>query len=201
MPRAVDVEERRQSITEATARLIARGGLGAATMRDIATEAGWTTGVVTHYFTDKRELLLRTLQASLDQRQAARQAETEAGGLEALAVALRTALPIGDEGRRHWLVTLAFCSEAASDDELAAVQRGAYRGFRAHVASLIEDCSAARGSEAVRLAERLIAQVDGIALQALFDEESWPASRQLAALDEALAMLSGPTVATAPADE
>ena len=40
-----------------------------------------------------------------------------------------------------------------------------------------------------RLAERLIAAVDGVALQALFDPESWPPVRQLDALDEALDQL------------
>ena len=61
MPRVVDVEERRQELTDAAARLIARAGIGAATMREVAAEAGLTTGALTHYFADKRELLQCTL--------------------------------------------------------------------------------------------------------------------------------------------
>ena len=64
MPRVVDVEQRRAELTDATARLIAKSGIGAATMRDVAAEAGWTTGALTHYFTDKRDLLLHTFRAS-----------------------------------------------------------------------------------------------------------------------------------------
>ena len=42
MPRYVDVEQRRRDITDAAARLIAKSGVGAATLRDVATEAGLT---------------------------------------------------------------------------------------------------------------------------------------------------------------
>ncbi len=44
MPKIIDIDERRQELTDAAARLIARAGLGAATMRDVAAEAGLTTG-------------------------------------------------------------------------------------------------------------------------------------------------------------
>ena len=62
MPKVVDIEQRRAELTEAAARLIARSGIESATMREVAAEAGWTTGALTHYFADKRELLLTTFQ-------------------------------------------------------------------------------------------------------------------------------------------
>src|SRR6188472_4105948 len=72
MPRIVDVDVRRAELTDATARVIARSGIEAATMREIAAEAGWTTGALTHYFADKRELLLATFQSSVAAGRAAR---------------------------------------------------------------------------------------------------------------------------------
>ena len=60
MPKVVDIQERRAELAAAAAQLIARAGVGAATLRDVAAEAGWTTGALTHYFADKRELLLFT---------------------------------------------------------------------------------------------------------------------------------------------
>jgi AcrR family transcriptional regulator len=65
VPKIVDVEQRRADLTDAAARLIARSGIESATMREVAAEAGLTTGALTHYFTDKHELLLTTFQASL----------------------------------------------------------------------------------------------------------------------------------------
>ena len=187
MPKTVDARVRRQSITDAAARLIASAGLGAATMREVATEAGWTTGVVTHYFADKRELLLCTLQASLAERSMRHDDDELEGPAVALRATLAGALPLDEDSRRHWLVTVAFCSESAGDAALAEVQRDAYRQFRAHVTGLVERSTAYRDDDALAVAERLIALTDGVAMQALFDAESWPADRQLAALDAGLA--------------
>lgn len=184
MPKIVDAEERRVELTDAAARLIARAGIGAATMRDVAAEAGVTTGALTHYFADKRELLLRTFEASLDGRRAKRPDRDPADAALSLYDALAGALPIDDDRRRHWMVTVAFCAQATGDHELAAAQRDAYREFRAHVTALLSRI--APGDAPQELAERLIAQVDGVAMQALFDPESWPAVRQLAALAHAL---------------
>ncbi len=180
------MDVRRREIVEAAARLIATGGMEAATMRDIAAEAGWTTGVVNHYFADKREVLRRTLEHSLRQRRAERR--SDATPPEQLRDALAAALALDDQARQHWLVTLAFCTHAAGDPELALVQRDAYRAFRARVAGLVDACGAAAGDAEV-VAEHLIATVDGVALQAMFDPASWPPARQLAALDELIAEL------------
>ena len=189
MPKTVDVDERRQEITDAAARLIARAGIGAATMREVAAEAGWTTGSITHYFADKRELLLHTLQASLASRRGQRGSRQVEGPAGALRETLAEALPLDDASRRHWMVTVAFCAQAAGDAEMARVQRDAYRDFRALVEKLIRRCigelpNAAQDPQ--RMAEQLIAFTDGVALQALFDPESWPRQRQLDELDATL---------------
>jgi AcrR family transcriptional regulator len=189
MPKVVDIEQRRAQLTEAAARLIARSGLESATMREVAAEAGWTTGALTHYFTDKRELLLTTFQASLGNRRAQRPNDENADPAAQLRASLEGALPLDPARRRHWMVTIAFCSQAAGDAELAATQRAAYREFRDHVASLAARCGLADAQGADACAERLIAVADGIAVQALFDGQGWPARRQRERLDELLAPL------------
>jgi AcrR family transcriptional regulator len=195
VPKVVDIEQRRAELTEATARLIARSGIESATMREVAAEAGWTTGALTHYFADKRELLLTTFQTSLANRRAQRPADADADPAAQLRASLEGALPLDESRRRHWMVTIAFCSHAAGDPELAAAQRAAYREFRDHVASLVRRCGLtdARGAQAY--AERLIAAADGIAVQTMFDERSWSPDRQLAQLDELLRTLGLSSVA------
>lgn len=57
MPRQVDREERRRHIGAAVLRLIATRGLEAASLRNVAAEAGVSMGTVQHYFTTKQEML------------------------------------------------------------------------------------------------------------------------------------------------
>jgi AcrR family transcriptional regulator len=196
MPKFVDTDERRAELAAAAAQLIARSGLGAATMRDVAAEAGWTTGALTHYFSGKRELLLFTFRSSLAQRHAARDARQSLAPKDALVRSLEGALPLDEDRRRHWMVTVSFCAQAAGDEELSDAQRDAYREFRDHLARLARHCGPTSDDEATAWAEHLIAVADGIAIQALFDPESWPADRQLARLHEAIEVVlvrAGPT--------
>jgi AcrR family transcriptional regulator len=186
MPRIVDVDVRRAELTDATARVIARSGIEAATMREIAAEAGWTTGALTHYFADKRELLLATFQSSLAARRSRRDELHDASTIDRLRASLNGALPIDDDRRRHWLVTLAACSHATGSPPLADAQRDAYREFRDHLILLVEEVGLATGTGARHIAEQLIATADGIAIQAMFDPDSWPAERQQGALDAQL---------------
>jgi AcrR family transcriptional regulator len=60
MPKIVDYDQRRRDLVQATLRLIVRQGLDGATMRDIATEAGFANGVVKTYFGSKADLLAAT---------------------------------------------------------------------------------------------------------------------------------------------
>jgi AcrR family transcriptional regulator len=57
MPRRVDHAEQRRVITAAVARIVARDGVAAVTMRDVASEAGIKLGRLQHYVASKDELL------------------------------------------------------------------------------------------------------------------------------------------------
>lgn len=184
MPRIVDVDQRRAELAEAAARVIARAGVDGASMREIATEAGWTTGTLVHYFANKRELLDFTLRASIERRSARRSERSDLSPADALRATLESALPTGTDTRVHWIVTVALAGAAASDDGLAATQREAYRDYRTYLIDLL--AAMPDVDDAQTEAERLIGLVDGIALQALFDPDAWPPDRQLRALDAGL---------------
>lgn len=191
MPKIVDVEARRAELTEAAARLIARSGIEAATMREVAAEAGLTTGALTHYFADKHELLRTTFEASLARRRSLRPPAVDASPLSLLLASLEGALPLDDDRRLHWLVTIACCSQATGDPDLALAQTRAYEEFVGYVAGLARACGLARRGAADDVARdvaaTLIAVADGIAVQALFHPDAWPAERQLAVLHRMLA--------------
>ena len=184
MPKIVDVDQRRMELAAAAARVIARAGVDGASMREIATEAGWTTGTLVHYFANKHELLDFTLRASIEQRSARRSERGELSPADAVRASLESALPTDDDTRVHWIVTVALAGAAASDERLAATQRDLYRGYRSYLIDLL--AAMPDVDDAPTEAERLIGLVDGIALQALFDPDAWPPERQLRALDAGL---------------
>jgi AcrR family transcriptional regulator len=192
MPKVIDVEERRTELARAAGRLIARSGISAATMRDVAAEAGLTTGALTHYFADKRELMLHTFRESLAGRKSVRDSRREVQPRQLLVQSLEGGLPLDDDRRRHWMVSIAFCAEATGDDDLSATQRDEYRDYCSYVGSLVEAAGIAEGAIAHRSAELLIACANGIAVQALFDIDGWPASRQLTRLHELIDPLLQP---------
>ncbi len=55
-------DDRRLEVAQAAWRVIVREGLDRTSMRAIAQELGSSTGVVTHYFRDKEELILFALE-------------------------------------------------------------------------------------------------------------------------------------------
>jgi AcrR family transcriptional regulator len=57
VPRRVDHEERRRELVDAALRVVVRDGLEAATVRNIAQEAGCSVRPVQYYFADKATLL------------------------------------------------------------------------------------------------------------------------------------------------
>ncbi len=67
MPKIVDHEERRKIIAKATWNVIAREGLGGASVRSIAKEANLSLGAVRHYFQTQEELLEFAMQLVQEQ--------------------------------------------------------------------------------------------------------------------------------------
>jgi len=57
MPKIVDPIARRNEISAIAAKLIAQGGLEAATIREIAHSSGYSKGVIEHYFENKEEII------------------------------------------------------------------------------------------------------------------------------------------------
>lgn len=116
MPKKVDHEQRRRQIAEALLRIAGTRGLQAATMREVAAEAGVSVRLVQYYFDSKQELLLGAvpyLGEQMSARMVARIAE-EGGGASppppraVLEGVLTAAMPLDDEGRRIWRVYNAY---------------------------------------------------------------------------------------------
>jgi TetR/AcrR family transcriptional regulator, transcriptional repressor of bet genes len=192
MPKQVDHDERRAELAAAVWRVASRDGLEAVTIRRVAAEAGWSTGVLVHYFGDKEELLLfafRTVADRVGRRLAAAE-ETTDDPLELARAQLIEGLPLDREREAEVRVWFSFLGVALSRPVLARAQRVTYRNWRDRVEERLRaaqergdlradvDCAAA--------AAALVALVDGIAVQASFQPRAFSAERQLELVDAQL---------------
>ncbi|MGW6698258.1 TetR/AcrR family transcriptional regulator [Nocardia sp. NPDC055049] len=177
MPKIVDHEERRRAISAAACQVIATKGLAHTTVRDIAAEAGCTTGMVVHYFADKRAVLQAALGAASTAvaDRVTRMAPESADLYELLS----QCLPMDRTRRIEWQVWIAFWDWATHDAELADEQRARYRAWREALELVLTSVGYRPGPDLGNAAESLTILIDGIGIQAVFDPERFPPERQL----------------------
>jgi AcrR family transcriptional regulator len=133
--------ERREQLIAAAARVIARSGYDAATVRDVAREAGVSTGVIAYYFEGKDDLFAHVLRSASrafrTRLESARDAaETPRGRLLALAEA---ATPSDEEAVRAHALWIDFWARAARDPALAGLTVRLYDGWRSEIADAVRD--------------------------------------------------------------
>lgn len=188
MPAYVDHDERRQQLAEIAADLVADGGADAATVRAVAHAAGYSTKVVSHYFADKRALMLQTYRLAAARSQQRTEESQRTGQADVIAF-LHALLPVSDEAQRNWRVWFAFWGLAITDPELAAEQGKRADAIVDRLAAVMAQDKRFRHepeSERRLYASTLFSCILGIAVQAVFDINQWPPQRQILILDQAL---------------
>ncbi|MFA7585490.1 MAG: TetR/AcrR family transcriptional regulator [Novosphingobium sp.] len=187
MPVSIDHDERRRYVCDIAARLISRAGVEGVTVRDVAAEAGCSTRIISHYFRNKRELLLLTFsefsQRSLNEGEAAL-----ASGAD-LQSCLEALLPLDEKRRLSWQVWLAFWGKTANDPEFLAEQVKRGRQISELIARLFAHrCKTHPDAPANWdfIAEHVLTVIVGIATQGTFDPQHWTADLQRTHLRHAL---------------
>lgn len=163
MPKVVDPEEKRAALIAASRALVADGGVGAATLRRVASAAGCTTGTVTHWFADRQALLvasLRSAHRAAGTRMLARAAEAPDDRARLEAVVWES-LPLDESRMQEWRVWLAFWTEALGNPALAVENARRYDEWRALLVALLGPLSPAPDAEA----STCMALVDGLGLR------------------------------------
>ncbi|MER9095052.1 TetR/AcrR family transcriptional regulator [Mesorhizobium sp. M0700] len=116
MPKIIDVEQTRLRIAKAACKAIAGKGISAVTMIDIANAAGVTTGMITHYFESKADIIAAALRIpflNLERKVAHRLAKGETD----LATLLDVALPASRSNFEDSLIWVNFWGVIAADPE------------------------------------------------------------------------------------
>lgn len=176
MPRIVDPAQRRQDLADAVWRVVRRDGLAAASVREVAREAGLSTGSLRHYFASQSELRLFAMQHVVDRiRRRVESVGIPGDGTtlpadpgEATVRVLSELLPL-DAGRQaENEVWLAFTAAAQTDAALRPLRDEAYDQLRqvcgASVGQLLGPTATADRTTVET--ERLFAVLDGLAVHA-----------------------------------
>ena len=121
MPRYVDHDARRQHIAATAAELVGARGLEALTFRNVAEAAGSSTTVLTHYFTDKRDLLSSTFEV-VAARSGARFDDAQRSG-GSLRECLEALLPLDPERQTEWRLLTCYWGMGVSDPVAAQASR------------------------------------------------------------------------------
>lgn len=195
MPKVVDHVERRHQIAEAACAVVAREGLEGATVREIARAAGCSTGVLAHYFADKPALLGLALTTAGDRTAERMRSHLEVEpAFEALRAVAQEALPLDERRREEWHVWLAFWGQASADAALSDLQRGRYEHWRALIEGLLQrgihDRSIRGDVDVSEEAAVLVATLDGLGIQAMFEASRFDEARLSALLDRVLTRLT-----------
>ena len=186
MPKVVDHAARREEIVDALLRVAERDGLDGVSLRAVAREGGWSTGVLAHYFPAKDDLLAFALVQAGSRpvergRAAAARARTPLLALRAL---LRHALPLDDGRRREARLWFGLTARGEGAPGVADATRDRYAAWSDALAEALR-AGGLSPDDARQGAVALLAAADGLALRML----AAPVPRRAVdrALDDALA--------------
>lgn len=187
-----DHDARRRDVSEAVWRVLTAHGFGGLTMRAVAAELGASTGLLTHYFPGKRDLVAHALDL-LEQRTVDRPRRTADEGLPALRAALLDILPLTDKAADAGRIWVSSWDTALADPAWSADYARKYAQGRDRIRGLVaaaQQLGELPGGDPAHFAEGAQAFVLGLTVQALFDPAAFPPHRQIELLDDYLAGLS-----------
>lgn len=201
MPKTVDHYERREELLEAVWRVIAHDGMEGATMRAIAKETGWSTGVLAHYFADKDDIIGSALRLAYE-RIAMRWDQKLEGlaGVRALYELVLDNLPLDDERVLETKLLMNYWSLVIRGHD--ATPRPRRRGpllidLLAKLVREGQEAGEIRSDEAPEdVAERLLGLIDGFSLHALLNPERLTSDRLISLIQREFDRLTRATTSS-----
>lgn len=163
---------RREQICRGAATVIAREGFAGTTLRKVAEEAGVSTGMLNHYFSNRQELLTQTLVFVSERTQAkARSAMGDLPpGRERLRALLDGALPTEVVTNESWRVWINAYGEAVHLAELRHTIEARLQSWYPILDHALEGLVPPAGPNELPWSWRMDAILNGLAILALTSE-------------------------------
>jgi AcrR family transcriptional regulator len=168
-------------VCDAARRTITERGLEATTLRDIAQEGGFTTGVVTHYFPDKQAVIVGAFLAASSEWLAATRAAIQAADAPELQLEALVGVALPDDATRRgeWRLWSEMWTYAGRDPEFAAQLIETDALWELEIRGVLErtrEAGAIRDIDVVVEARLLARLIDGLGLRAWLSGR-WPEAR------------------------
>ena len=194
MPKKVDHDARREELVLAAWRVIAARGIDEVTIREIARESGYSSGVLAHYFENKDDLPAHALRLSHTRIQKCYDAEVETPiPADALKGILLDNLPLDEQRELETRIEMSFWARALRNESLHEIQEQEAEELRTLLRGLIERAQAegaiAADHDIDEALELLYAVIDGVSLHALLYPDRLPAEKQARVMEFALSLL------------
>jgi TetR/AcrR family transcriptional repressor of bet genes len=178
MPKIVDHDERRDQIALVACRVVAENGFDQATIVRIAREAGYTTGMVAHYFDTKQDIIIAALRLVLRRIE-----ERLTKPSKDLLTLLSEALPIDEQRFIECAFWSAFWGQVSADKKLKRINAWVHREYM----RLYERCLSEgwqiwpQLSTATReqVLGSVVAFINGLTASAVPNPSDWPAAKQV----------------------
>jgi AcrR family transcriptional regulator len=192
MPKIVDHAKRRDEIAHVACQVVASHGFEQATVARIARAAGYTTGMVAHYYESKQQIILAALRLMLlriEQRLTRERDTDEANLLEVLS----EALAVDAQRFTECAFWMAFWGQVSADKKLKRLNAWVHREYM----RLFARCFAEYWSEwrawPVPVRDQVLRSVvifmNGLTASAVTSPRDWPAAMQVEQLRLQLELL------------
>ncbi|MFZ0007693.1 MAG: TetR family transcriptional regulator C-terminal domain-containing protein [Steroidobacteraceae bacterium] len=194
MPKIVDHEQRRDEIALVACRVVAEHGFDQTSMVRIAREAGYTTGMLAHYFDSKQDIIiaaLRLILRRIEERLIGSPAQAAEG--PDLLMLLTEALPVDEHRRVECAFWTTFWGQVPTDKRLKRINSWVHREYL----RLFERCLAQcwrdwpRWPQPVReqVLQSVVTFINGLTASAVANPGDWPAAKQIGQLQLQLQLL------------
>jgi TetR/AcrR family transcriptional repressor of bet genes len=182
MPKIVDHAKRREEIAHVACQVVASYGFEQATVARIARAAGYTTGMVAHYYDSKQDIILAALRLILLRIEERLTRERESGEASLLDV-LSEALAIDAQRVAECTFWMAFWGQVPAHRKLKRLNVWVHREYM----RLFARCFAEHWPEwsvwppGVRdqLLRSMVTFINGLTAGAVTSPRDWPARMQI----------------------
>jgi len=176
MSKADVAAERKDQIVRATVECIAKHGYHNFSMQDVARTAGVSKGIIHYYFLNKDELMMSVLDKVAGDIERVLQADMAAisDPMRKMEIFIEVCFDVVRSTREYYQVSMDFWTQINQKDDVRKVIARHYEKFRETASIVIRegvDKGVFRKVEPLHYSSFVIAVIDGLSLQWLFDDK------------------------------